>query len=57
MIGSQLWWNWEVDTTRYHGWQQLINDLGAKNINVMTYCNPCLAPVFFFFQELMVLLL
>lgn len=44
MIGSQLWWNWEVDTTRYHGWQQLINDLSAKNINVMTYCNPCLAP-------------
>jgi len=57
MIGSQLWWNWEVDTTRYHGWQQLINDLSAKNINVMTYCNPCLAPVFFIFQELMVLLL
>ncbi|KAJ6741687.1 SULFOQUINOVOSIDASE [Salix viminalis] len=40
MIGSQLWWNWEVDTTRYHGWQQLIKDLGAKNIKVMTYCNP-----------------
>ncbi|XP_065856529.1 uncharacterized protein [Euphorbia lathyris] len=43
-IGSQLWWNWEVDTTRYNGWKQLINDLGAQHIKVMAYCNPCLAP-------------
>ncbi|CAK7340243.1 unnamed protein product [Dovyalis caffra] len=55
MIGSQLWWNWEVDTMRYHGWQQLVKDLSAKNIKVMTYCNPCLAPVFFFSKELMAL--
>ncbi|KAI5663768.1 hypothetical protein M9H77_23091 [Catharanthus roseus] len=45
VIGSQLWWNWEVDPTRYGRWQQLIKDLGAQNINVMTYCNPCLAPM------------
>ncbi|XP_038882634.1 sulfoquinovosidase-like [Benincasa hispida] len=44
VIGSQLWWNWEVDTTRYFGWKQLIKDLGAWHIKVMTYCNPCLAP-------------
>ncbi|KAF3442148.1 hypothetical protein FNV43_RR16064 [Rhamnella rubrinervis] len=43
MIGSQLWWNWEVDTTRYLGWQQLLKDLSARQIKVMTYCNPCLA--------------
>ncbi|WCJ33383.1 Alpha-glucosidase 2 [Euphorbia peplus] len=43
-IGSQLWWNWEVDATRYKGWKQLINDLGGQHIKVMTYCNPCLAP-------------
>ncbi|KAK9057755.1 hypothetical protein SSX86_022593 [Deinandra increscens subsp. villosa] len=44
VIGSQLWWNWEVDETRYHGWKQLIKDLSAQNIKMMTYCNPCLAP-------------
>ncbi|KAI4325612.1 hypothetical protein MLD38_030994 [Melastoma candidum] len=42
-IGSQLWWNWEVDTVRYWGWQKLIEDLKAQDIRVMTYCNPCLA--------------
>ncbi|KAI7739314.1 hypothetical protein M8C21_029381, partial [Ambrosia artemisiifolia] len=45
VIGSQLWWNWEVDDTRYHGWKQLIKDLNARNIKMMTYCNPCLAPI------------
>lgn len=45
VIGSQLWWNWEVDSARYSGWKQLINDLSSQNIKVMTYCNPCLAPV------------
>ncbi|PRQ49788.1 putative alpha-glucosidase [Rosa chinensis] len=44
LVGSQLWWNWEVDSTRYMGWQQLIKDLSAQHIKVMTYCNPCLAP-------------
>ncbi|KAK7290774.1 hypothetical protein RIF29_05452 [Crotalaria pallida] len=43
-IGSQLWWNWEVDEQRYWGWKELIKDLSAQNIKVMTYCNPCLAP-------------
>ncbi|KAI4300889.1 hypothetical protein L6164_034216 [Bauhinia variegata] len=44
VIGSQLWWNWEVDADRYWGWKQLIKDLSAEHIKVMTYCNPCLAP-------------
>lgn len=48
VIGSQLWWNWEVDTTRYFGWQQLIRHLSAQHIKVMTYCNPCLALVLIF---------
>ncbi|XP_018850947.2 sulfoquinovosidase-like [Juglans regia] len=45
LIGSQLWWNWEVDTERYWGWQQLVQDLSVQHIKVMTYCNPCLAPI------------
>ncbi|KAL5546613.1 hypothetical protein UlMin_006300 [Ulmus minor] len=44
IVGSQLWWNWEVDTARYSGWQDLLKDLSSKHIKVMTYCNPCLAP-------------
>ncbi|KAL1548762.1 sulfoquinovosidase-like [Salvia divinorum] len=45
VIGSQLWWNWEVDSIRYSGWRQMIEDLSAQKIKVMTYCNPCLAPM------------
>ncbi|XP_043718657.1 sulfoquinovosidase-like [Telopea speciosissima] len=45
MIGSQLWWNWEVDTSHYKEWRRLVKDLSAQDIKVMTYCNPCLAPV------------
>ncbi|KAF1882715.1 hypothetical protein Lal_00002895 [Lupinus albus] len=44
LIGSQLWWNWEVDEQRYWGWKELIKDLCTQHIKVMTYCNPCLAP-------------
>ncbi|CAL0322927.1 unnamed protein product [Lupinus luteus] len=44
LIGSQLWWNWEVDEERYWGWKELIKDLSNQHIKVMTYCNPCLAP-------------
>ncbi|XP_047320168.1 sulfoquinovosidase-like [Impatiens glandulifera] len=43
VIGSQLWWNWEVDMVRYEGWQRLIGDLNEHGIKMMTYCNPCLA--------------
>ncbi|XP_051150649.1 uncharacterized protein LOC127265038 [Andrographis paniculata] len=45
VIGSQLWWNWEVDSSRYSGWQQLIKDLSDQHVKVMTYCNPCLSPM------------
>ncbi|XP_077226492.1 uncharacterized protein LOC143859726 isoform X2 [Tasmannia lanceolata] len=44
IIGSQLWWNWEVDTAEYPGWPQLVEDLQAHGIRMMAYCNPCLVP-------------
>ncbi|KAL6009824.1 hypothetical protein ACLOJK_000254 [Asimina triloba] len=44
IIGSQLWWNWEVDIEQYPGWTQLVEDLRSHNIKIMAYCNPCLAP-------------
>ncbi|XP_068664157.1 uncharacterized protein [Aristolochia californica] len=45
VIGSQLWWNWEVDKVHYPGWAQLVQDLGRENIRMMAYCNPCLVPM------------
>ncbi|KAI5006674.1 hypothetical protein ZWY2020_033917 [Hordeum vulgare] len=44
-IGSQLWWNWEVDDDHYAGWKDLIRDLRSDGVRTMTYCNPCLVPV------------
>ncbi|MEC7985777.1 MAG: alpha-glucosidase, partial [Myxococcota bacterium] len=41
-IGKQLWWNWELDKTRYPDWGQLTQELNEKNILVMTYINPFL---------------
>ncbi|KAL5226399.1 hypothetical protein ABZP36_014664 [Zizania latifolia] len=43
-IGSQLWWNWEVDDNHYTRWKDLISDLRRRGIRTMTYCNPCLVP-------------
>lgn len=45
IIGSQLWWNWELDHMHYHGWRELVDDFTNHNIRVMAYCNPCLVPV------------
>jgi alpha-glucosidase len=45
LIGSQLWWNWELDEQRYPGWDELVSDLAASGIRVLTYVNPFLADV------------
>uniref|UniRef100_A0A0E0JGU8 Glycoside hydrolase family 31 N-terminal domain-containing protein n=1 Tax=Oryza punctata TaxID=4537 RepID=A0A0E0JGU8_ORYPU len=44
-IGSQLWWNWEVDDDHYAGWTDLVRDLRRRGVRTMTYCNPCLVPM------------
>ena len=44
-FGKQLWWNWEVDSDRYPGWDALVADLGKSNIRVMTYISPFLVDV------------
>ncbi|MCP4136007.1 MAG: alpha-glucosidase [bacterium] len=40
-IGSQLWWNWELDRSEdaYPGWEQLLSDLLVDDIRVMGYIN------------------
>jgi sulfoquinovosidase len=52
-FGSQLWWNWELDTTQYPDWERMRAALLAekdlsgdgKGIRVLTYINPFLADV------------
>ena len=38
--GERLWWNWELDTTRYPKWEEMLDTLSAENIRVMGYINP-----------------
>ncbi len=42
-FGTQLWWNWELDESRYPGWQRLVADLRREDVRVMTYVSPFLA--------------
>ena len=41
-IGKQLWWNWEIDRTRYPDWEALRDELHQKNIKILSYINPFL---------------
>src|SRR5215216_1880392 len=41
-FGTQLWWNWELDTDHYPNWSSLREGLEEKNIKLMTYINPFL---------------
>ncbi len=42
IIGTQLWWNWELDTTLYPDWSSIVNKLNSKGAKVLTYINPYL---------------
>lgn len=44
-FGKQLWWNWELDPARYPGWDDLVADLDADGIRVLTYVSPFIADV------------
>lgn len=44
-----------MDALRYWGWKELIKDLSDQHIKVMTYCNPCLAPVMLLFEHLLII--
>lgn len=41
-FGSRLWWTWQLDDQWYPGWNQLVDDLEAQGIRVLTYVNPML---------------
>jgi alpha-glucosidase len=44
-FGKQLWWNWEVDESRYPGWDGLVSSLDSKGVRMMTYVSPFLVDV------------
>ncbi len=45
LIGQQLWWNWVLDRERYPGWDELVAELGADGVRVLSYVNPFLVDV------------
>lgn len=42
-FGERLWWNWQLDRSRYPDWEELAATLEAKGIRVLSYVNPYLA--------------
>ena len=44
-VGSQLWWNWELDPKRYPEWDTLRAELEAVGARVLSYINPFLVDV------------
>ncbi len=44
-VGSQLWWNWELDPQRYPEWDRLRAELETAGARVLSYINPFLVDV------------
>lgn len=43
VLGSRMWWNWDVDRDRYPDWEALVAELDADGVAVLAYINPYLA--------------
>jgi alpha-glucosidase len=39
-FGQQLWWTWQLNNAWYPGWDQMVADFKAQDIDVLTYVNP-----------------
>jgi alpha-glucosidase len=44
-VGTQLWYNWELDEEHYPGWDEMVRTLRDQGIRVMIYINPFLVDV------------
>jgi sulfoquinovosidase len=42
VLGSRMWWNWDVDRSRYPDWEALVSELDAEGVAVLAYINPYL---------------
>ncbi|TGJ99631.1 alpha-glucosidase [Leptospira semungkisensis] len=50
-FGSQLWWKWFPDETRYPEWKKFVKDLNGQGIRALGYINPMLATEGPLFEE------
>lgn len=39
-FGQRLWWNWTLDSATYPDFDQLVSELAADDVYVLTYVNP-----------------
>lgn len=51
VFGSQLWWKWFPDETRYPEWKRFVKELNGKGVKVLGYINPMLATEGPMFEE------
>ena len=42
-VGSQLWWDWTLDTTLYPRWNEMVDALQASHVRVLLYINSFLS--------------
>ena len=42
-VGTQLWWNWQLDESYYPGWKELVADLESQGGRMLIYINPFLS--------------
>jgi sulfoquinovosidase len=42
-VGTQLWWNWQLDETYYAGWKELVADVESQGGRMLIYINPFLS--------------
>lgn len=45
VIGSQLWWNWELQPEQYPQWSELRQELSQNQVRLLGYINPFLVDV------------
>ncbi|MCP4124796.1 MAG: alpha-glucosidase [Bacteroidetes bacterium] len=46
VVGKQLWWNWELEESRYPGYDAMLDSLKDANVALMGYINPFMVNVF-----------
>ena len=42
-VGTQLWWNWQLDENYYPSWKELVADLESQGGRMLIYINPFLS--------------
>lgn len=43
LLGTRLWWNWEIDRDTYPDWEELSAQMAQQGIRMLGYVNPFLS--------------